>query len=83
MYYVFTYDVRFKLSTTFFIKKFFWGFDSHTLFIARPQKPQKKIRFQKPNYILYIQTLGVFEKKPEFQTAAKAAWGKKNLKWLI
>ena len=26
----------------------------------------------------YIQTLGVFKKLPEFQTAVEAAWGKKK-----
>ena len=28
-----------KLSITFFNKKLFWGFASHTLFMAGPQKP--------------------------------------------
>jgi hypothetical protein len=37
----------------------------------------KKIRFQKSCYILFIQTLGVFKKQPEFQTAVEVAWGKK------
>jgi hypothetical protein len=45
-----------------------------TLFIARPPKPWKT-RFQKSNYILYIQTLGVSKKQPEFQTAVEATWG--------
>ena len=55
-----------KLSTTFFNKEIF--------FHGSAQKTVKKSSFKNQfTYILYIQTIGVFKKQPEFQTAVEAA----------
>jgi hypothetical protein len=64
-------DLKKAIHNIFSIKKYFEALPP-ILYSWLGPKNCKKIWFQKSNYILYIQTLGVFKKQPEFQTAVEA-----------